>query len=295
MALVVAGTVRNRCTIIAILGLVALLVSTPIGSAGSLRAPFPGAYTSAWAGSLGAGCESMTQSAAPNWSVKTGVGVYEDSVSASACSKRFTGFHNLSYAELAGGWLVVVPITIPSNASGQFVNATWNFSWSETDSISVAHMCRGDLASGAAYGYLQCSIDATAEVYLWTYLVDATTNYWYGTGPSSSGTNYPSLYNYTFRERDIVCHPSCSWSNLSLRPGGSSNGSLSYPFNFTLTTPNPSDHWEIVSYSQAEVYASVQTSEWNFTGVRPLVGSADAQLDMYSHGGGAKLTRIDIT
>jgi hypothetical protein len=271
-----------------------LLVPTWV-SAAPATAPYPGATATGWYTTASAGCASSAQLVASNWSAKTGLGVLGEQVSASNCGDRFTGSSMTSYGELTTGWDVVVPVTIPSNASGQYVNATWNFSWSETDQFQVAHLCRGNLTSGAQYGYLDCSVDASAEMYLLSYLVDTTTSTWYAAGPYGFGSYYPSVYNFTYRDRDTVCAPSCATSNLSYRHGGTHNGSLSFTFSFYLASPNASDHWEIVAYSESQAYAAVTTAESNFSNVRPMVASAHATFDMGTGGRSGVLTGIAIT
>lgn len=222
------------------------------------------------------------------WHPSTGRLSVAESSRAGTCRSLLTaGSGASSSARSEAGWYLLVPVHVRNTTSNETVRAAWNISWSSIESYTMFNLCRGTLAAGASYGYLQCSVAASVSFYLLGYLYDATTGTFY-----FSSVIFPSVFNFSFESRSTVCAPACHTTRGSAPAVNGSVGSLRNTFRFDLVHPNATHLWELYFVGLVSTFASVSTIYENFTGVVPLNATARSSLDLATGGRGAWLTAV---
>jgi hypothetical protein len=218
------------------------------------------------------------------FSTTTGMGVWAGKAAAKSCPRTLGPVGGQSYAQAQGETLVGVPIkAFFGAATATTVTVTWSIS--AVASIAVvngAGACPPAVVNSAGYGYSYCFLEAGAEMFGYSYLLDLTNGtYFY---PS----NYPTLinlYNYTYNDTycySFTCY-SYNYSAASPTSSWSGTNTATWWINGTL---NHADKYAVETYVYAYAFGEV----YNFP-----KSSAVGSIDMASVGHGLTLASIVVS
>jgi hypothetical protein len=275
------------------LGATVLLLATtaPLGLAGSSTAPFGASSISTWSSTSSTGCGASSLLQWSSWNATLGRGMLGGVAHAGiTCGANASRTVANSAGNYAAGWWVEVPVRLLGALPTAYVNASWTLNWTVVDSYSVGRWCNGTLAPNQTFGYLDCGVSAAVSFQFQEYLIDTSTNAYYGT----TNPIYPSAYNNSFAYRDTLCNPKCTHFRYSSGSAGPSHHSTKFTFSFSVASPAAGDSWVVLAYMTASAWASVTTVSSNFASVTPMSGHAVARLDFGQGTNGATLQKITV-
>lgn len=280
MAAVMAG---GSAVAVAALMLLSPTALASIG-VGTTVAPYKGFGVTPYNSWSQGGCGHAKVIKTAHFSLKTGVGGWADSATASSCKGSIFGTSASGYtsAEVE----LQIPVHVSSGTHSFDLN--WTITIASMTGITVKGSCPSVSYSGSGYASQYCSVYAGNYMYAYGYMYDTNGTYITSGGFLSVVNNYTEVYN------DTYCYSGNCYNYNYSSPTTSASFSGSIMFDELLSPSvalKSTHHYVIITYIYGGTSASVYSSPKS-----GYVGStAAASLNAATLGNGLSLNFISVT